>query len=143
MLPFAILATVTTAARLHAVPLPLRAAHLTLCQWAETVAEPRRAEVARSRDLYGDLCRMGPSTRLGVVAIADDEDARPRALGLFERIGDGRGGRHVYLWDVACVDDSSGTLLVKAMQRSGAVRMSSPSLDARWKVAAAFWSRVE
>ena len=112
------------------LPVPVYVAHRVVTRWSEDEAIPEERRTALRRSC--ELLDVAPSPDLGAIAVCAEEE--PRAVALLERVED-----TVYVWDVACRDDSSGTLLMKAMVSTKAAVQSGPTLHPRWRAAAAYW----
>lgn len=116
---------------LRVVPVTLQKADRIMTEWtSRTTSERRRLDLVASAPFYRIA---SPSSNLGCIAVMDDVDVR--ALALFERMGS-----EVLLWDVSCIDNSSGTQLMKAVAATSEERLRyADALHPRWKIAVSFW----
>ena len=122
------LAVVAVAPRV--VPMTLATSRVVLGVWEKEKKGgmgEKNGEFSRSLRKY----EVPPSENLGVVALVRDEE--PRALALLEKIGPVT----VMLWDVTCVDDSSGTLLVRSLVAAAPRLHAGTGLADRWRLALA------
>tara|TARA_B100001989_G_C24549851_1_gene473568 strand:+ start:4618 stop:4983 length:366 start_codon:yes stop_codon:yes gene_type:complete len=114
------------------IPLPFQTAKKVLNKW--TYEAYANDDIATANTFKTSLkyYDFNPSQNIGCIGIMNTNSLK--ALILMEKINN-----KICVWDISCKDDSSGSLLVKALTKTDQKICMMNTVDDRWKIARLYY----